>query len=230
MEIYLDIETIPEQPEEAARNNITATITAPGNISKAETIQAWHNGEGKYAGVKEQAIDTAYRKTALDGGKGSVCSIGFASGLDDITVITDQNIGEKALIATTFQRIAELLKKPQHESEPYFIGHFVPFDLKFLWQRAVILGVRPPFKLPFNGRHEQHYFDNMQAWAGYRDTISQNDLTAALSLPGKPDDIDGSRVWDYYKEGNYSIISEYNYYDLKTVIQVYRRITFRDAA
>ena len=226
MNIFLDIETIPQQPEQESRNAIALNITPPGKMSKAETIQAWHNGEGKYAGEKEKAIDAAYRKTALNGGKGSICSIGFASNMDNIVVQTDQNIGEKALLSCFFELVGELLQKRQHESNPYFIGHYVQFDLKFLWQRAVILDVSPPFELPFNGRHGKQYFDNMQAWAGYRDTISQNDLTTALGLPNKPEDIDGSKVWDLYKEGNYTAIAEYNRYDVETLIKVFSRFNF----
>ena len=62
MNVFLDIETIPEQPEESAKALIAETIEAPAAMKKPETIKAWHDGEGKYEGVKEKAIDDAYRK------------------------------------------------------------------------------------------------------------------------------------------------------------------------
>ncbi len=56
MNIYLDIETIPAQPEEKTKAEIAKTIEAPAAMKKAETIADWHNGAGKYAGVKDAAI------------------------------------------------------------------------------------------------------------------------------------------------------------------------------
>ena len=42
--IFIDIETIPEQPEEAVKARIAETIKAPATMKKAETIAEWHNG------------------------------------------------------------------------------------------------------------------------------------------------------------------------------------------
>ena len=70
MNIYIDIETIPTQPETDAKLDIAETIKPPASMTKAETIADWHAGSGKYAGVKDRKIDEAYRKTALDGTRG----------------------------------------------------------------------------------------------------------------------------------------------------------------
>ena len=47
MEVFIDIETIPEQPENEVKAEIAKTIEAPATMKKAETIEAWHNGEGR---------------------------------------------------------------------------------------------------------------------------------------------------------------------------------------
>ena len=78
MNVFIDIETIPAQPEDKAKQLIAESISAPKTMSKAETIQAWHDGEGKYAGEKEKAIEEKYRKTALDGTTGEIISIAYA--------------------------------------------------------------------------------------------------------------------------------------------------------
>ena len=66
----------------------------------------------------------------------------------------------------------------------------------------------------------------MQAWAGYKGRISQDNLAKALGIPGKPDDIDGSKVWDFVKAGKVDRVAEYNTYDVATVVEIHRRINF----
>ena len=110
---------------------------------------------------------------------------------------------------------------------PFFIGHNITFDLKFIWQRCVILGICPNFSLPFTGRHASHFHCTMQAWAGYGGRISQDRLCKALGMPGKADGIDGSKVWDCVKSGDTASVLAYNVNDVETVFELYRRQTFK---
>lgn len=225
MEIFLDIETIPEQPEDEAKARIAEGISAPATMSKPETIADWHAGAGKYAGAKDAAIEETYRKTAFDGTYGSVCSI--CAYVDDHWLITPDT-NEHEIVGTFVEWVAARMKaKYHHTQSPYFIGHNITFDLKFLWQRCVILGIKPPFSLPFDGRHNKDFFCTMQGWAGFRGHIGQSRLAKALKLPPKPDDIDGSNVWDHYKAGNLQRIAEYNKHDVETNIQIFKRLKFR---
>jgi len=220
MEVFIDIETIPEQPENEVKAEIAETIQAPATMKKQETIEAWHNGEGKYAGVKDAAIEDEYRKGALDGGRGEIISVCASIGGKLLSLYREDE-SESSLIAEIFSQITTA-----GVSSPYFIGHNVTFDLEFLWKRAVILGINPGFKIPFNGRHKSDYYCTMQAWAGYGKRISQDKLAKMLGFEGKPDDINGANVWDHYKEGNIERIAEYNQHDVETVISIYNRINF----
>lgn len=228
MNIYLDIETIPQQPEAEVKAEIAKTIEAPKTISKPETIQEWHEGKGKYAGVKDAAIEDAYRKTSLDGSKGQICSIAYATDTTGPESISIGNFSEYQVIDGAFFHISNILAgESKTPREPFFIGHYIGgFDLKFLWQRAVILGIKPPFKLPFDGRHGSHYYCTMQAWAGFKERISQDNLCKALGIEGKPDDIDGSKVWDFVKAGNIDRVAEYNRDDVEKVRMIYNRLNF----
>jgi len=229
MNIFIDIETIPQQPEDETKAEIARTIEAPKTMSKPETIQQWHNGEGKYAGVKDAEIEKAYRATSFDASKGEIVSISFASDeIDPVSVSRDIEITEMGVLYNAFDGIIKLLDMDHGGAKcAYFIGHYIGgFDLKFLYQRAVILGVKPPFKLPFSGRHGIDYYDTMQAWAGYRDTISQDNLCKALGVEGKPGDIDGSKVWDFVKGGDIDRVAEYNRDDVDKVRQIYNRLNF----
>lgn len=229
MNVFIDIETIPAQPEAETKAEIAKTIEAPAQMKKAETIAEWHNGEGKYAGVKDAAIEEAYRKTALDGAKGEIISVSYSDGKDILVTareLGDSEYNEKQLLKSVFNHIETICDNHGSKVEPYFIGHNISWDLKFLWHRAVILGVKPPFKLPFGGRHKSDYYDNMQAWAGYNQRISQDNLCKALGLDGKRDEVTGSNVWDFVKAGEVEKVAEYNKHDVEDVIKIYNRINF----
>jgi len=226
----LDLETLPQQPEEETRIAIAETIKAPAQMKKAETIADWHAGNGKYAGEKEAAIEKQYRDTSFDGSKGQICSISWAIGLDDepqSIFATPEIRTEADLLSNFFDRLREVL----NNRHPYFIGHYISgFDLPFLYQRAVVNGVNPGMKLGQWGRHEQHFFDNQSAWAGWKGTISQDNLCMALGIQiDEPEGIaglEGSTVWDFYKAGKYQEIEKYNCVDVLKVQANYKRLTF----
>lgn len=222
MNVFIDIETIPQQPEMESKALIAETIQAPAKMTKSETISDWHEGKGKYAGVKDAAIEDAYRKTSFDGAKGQICSIAWKVDGGVIASATDKD-GEKEMLELFFEdMIAQLNDRP-----PYFVGQYIGgFDLKFIFHRAIILGVKPPFKIPFDGRHGSSFYCTQAAWAGFGGRMSQENLCKALGIEGKPDDIDGSKVWDFYKAGKIDRIEEYNRYDVETVEKIYNRINF----
>jgi len=195
----------------------------PAKMSKVETIADWHAGKGKYKGAKDAAIEKAYRDTALDGGKGEIISIAWKVGRQVKSVYEELGTGDKLMIETAF----DCIDRECNKNPPYFIGHNIPWDLAFLWKRAVILGIKPPFKLPFGGRHKSDFYDNSQAWAGYNKRISQDDLCKVLGIEGKPDDINGSKVWDFVKAGKVERVREYNEYDVSTVETIWKRLNFK---
>jgi hypothetical protein len=221
--VFLDIETIPEQPEEEAKSRIAETIKAPAKMTKQETIDDWHNGAGKYAGVKDAAIEKAYRDTSFDAAKGQICSIAWAIEDEDVQVVYSDSGDDGGILRDAFEMIGDSLKgRP-----PFFIGHYIAeFDLKFIYRRAVINKICPPFEINFKGRHGQHYFDNRIEWCGFKDDISQDNLCNALGIEGKPCDIDGSQVYDFYKAGGIERIAEYNIDDVKKARMIYKRLTF----
>ena len=226
--IFIDIETIPAQPEDETKEEIANTIKPPSTMSKPETIQDWHDGAGKYAGVKDAAVDAAYRATSFDGGKGEVISATFGTCKDDlVTVYRPLGGSEADLLQNMFDAISNMSSNHGSKVAPYFIGHYVAgFDLKFLYHRAIVLQVKPPFDLPFPGRHEKDFYCTQQAWAGYGGKISQDNLCKALGIPGKPADMDGSKVWDFVKAGKIEAVADYNKDDVLKNIEIYNRLNF----
>ncbi len=223
MNVFIDIETIPEQPEAEAKALIAETIEAPATMKKADTIKDWHEGNGKYEGVKDAAIEDAYRKTSFDGAKGEICSIAWQVEGGELKSVSQATHGETVILDKLFLDLKESCKgRP-----PFFIGQYVAgFDLKFLFHRCIINQVNPGFKIPFDGRHTKDFYCTQAAWAGFNGRMSQENLCKALGIEGKPDDIDGSKVWDFYKAGKIDRIEEYNRHDVETVIEIYNRINF----
>ena len=66
----------------------------------------------------------------------------------------------------------------------------------------------------------------MPAWAGAGNRISLDKLCKALGLPGKADDIDGSKVWDFVKAGRIAEVAEYCKDDVRKARACHERIVF----
>lgn len=199
MNLYVDIETIPSQSPEV-HAAIAETITPPGNISKAETIAAW-NTEKKPALIKE-----AIAKTALDGSVGHICCIGLAANDSDPMSHSIENVADEARI------LDHVLNGITVKSlDPIrIVGHnVIGFDIRFIWQRAIVLGIRVPSWFPRDPKPwSGEVFDTMLAFAGQRGTIGLDRLCRALGLPGK-DDIDGSMVGQLWANGEHEKIAAY---------------------
>src|SRR5262249_43208719 len=78
------------------------------------------------------------------------------------------------------------------------VGHNIfDFDLKFIYKRSVICGVRPSVDLSFARYRSQPIFDTMHEWEkwGYGSKISLDKLARILGLPSsKAGGMDGSLV------------------------------------
>lgn len=116
---------------------------------------------------------------------------------------------------------------------PTIIGHNVcNFDIRFLWQRAIVLGVRMPGWFPRDPKPwGNDTFDTMTAFAGQRGTIGMERLCQALGMEGKGD-IDGSMIADLWQAGEYEKIASYCHADVERARAIHRRmqIAFGEAA
>lgn len=223
--LYLDIETIPAQSPEA-RERIAATVKPPAAMKKAETIAAWE------AEQKATAVEEAISKTSLNGAYGHICCIGWAVDDEEAqTVSIHHHDDEIDIIVNFFDLVSKEGRKARLFMKP--VGHnVINFDLRFIWQRSIVLGVRAPVWLPRDPKPwGGEAFDTMTAWAGSRDTISMDNLCSALGLPGKGD-IDGSMVDSLYSEGRHEEIAEYCRADVERTRAIHRKmmVAFGEAA
>lgn len=223
--LYLDIETIPAQSDDI-KARIAANVKPPAAMKKADTIAAWEKEQ------KAAAVEEAIAKTSLNGALGHICCIGWA--VDDEaaqSVSIHHHTDEIDIIVNFFDRVSKDANKRRLFVTP--VGHnVINFDLRFIWQRCISLGVRAPVWLPRDPKPwGGEAFDTMTAWAGSRDTISMDNLALALGLPGKGG-IDGSMIGQMYSEGRHEEIAEYCREDVDRTRAIHRKmqIAFGEAA
>jgi DNA polymerase elongation subunit (family B) len=224
MNIYLDIETIPSQSP-AVHDAIAETITVPGNISKAETIAAW------VADKKPALVKEAVAKTSFDGAYGHICCIGWAIDDEPAQTIWMEDVRDEKPILSGFLASLEALV-PQYQ-HPTIIGHnVIGFDIRFIWQRAIILGVPMPAWFPRDPKPwAGEVFDTMTAFAGARGMIGMDRLCGAMGFDGKGE-IDGSMIADLWAAKKFETITAYCAADVERTRQIHRRmqVAFGEAA
>lgn len=198
-------------------------------------------------------IDAEWRKTALDAGTGQVASVSAALGemtvlnimVDDLSIeeergmLTDlfegfelmlhEHAKQAALTSLAAQRRFDTesihLEVQRHRQVPVLVAHHAGFDIRYIWQRAVILGVTPPAWWPIDARpwDTDRVYDTMTAWAGHGNRIGLDRLCKALGLPGKTG-VDGSQVWDLVRDGRIEDVVEYCDDDVRRLRSVHRRM------
>lgn len=223
--LYLDIETIPAQSQDV-RDRIAQSVKPPAAMKKAETIEAWERDQ------KPEAVKEAISRTALNGAYGHICCIGWAIDDDEAQTVSIHHADDEIdILVNFFDLVSKEGRKTRLFMQP--VGHnVINFDLRFIWQRSIALGVRAPVWLPRDPKPwGGEAFDTMTAWAGARDTISMDNLCAALGLPGKGD-VDGSMVGQLFDEGRHEEIAKYCRADVERTRAIHRKmmITFGEAA
>jgi 3'-5' exonuclease len=234
MRIYIDVETVPSQAPKA-RENVRLAVKPPGNIKKPESIAEWWAKEG------EAAIEEAYRRQSFDAAAGELVSISWAG--DDCneahSAVRGPGESEGAMLAMFFGQlqahlqanaIRDLRGNEIWEDAPYFIAHNASFDLGFLWRRSIILGMRPPFKVPDpSAREGKDYGCTMARWAGYRGTIGMDRLCCALGVETPKGDMEGGMVFDAWLSGETERIARYNGADVLAVRAIWHRLNWEAA-
>lgn len=234
IKIFIDIETIPDQ-RDGAFDRYVSEVEPPGNYKKQETIDKWMAENAEAVAMEN------FLKTGLTGLHGEICSIAFA--VDDrnpISCVRKRDVATEQGLLTYFWNnvTAEIyadaeddvaLQARRNFARPQWIGHNVlDFDLRFLKQRSIICGVQPAYTIPADARHGfDDAFDTMKEWAGWRGYVKLDELVDALGIeaPGwaqEVAEVDGSQVWEMYRQGEYDNIAAYNLLDVWKVREIYR--------
>jgi hypothetical protein len=242
--ITLDIETTPDMRPgkrdayiQASRENFRAPSTltkeqAANDLgltdaseikftSKDAMLARWVE---RFRDEKADEVgDTEWRKTSFDGAKGQICCIGVA--LDDCDPIAIASDDEAHILRTFFALVDKHILR-SNLRRPTFIGHNIAgFDLRFVFQRAVINRVPVPIWWPHNARPwDDSINDTMLMWAGHGNRISLANLCNALGIESD-NEMDGSMVCDMVMAGRLQEVADYCADDVRITRECWRRMT-----
>ncbi|MDR1850220.1 MAG: hypothetical protein LBQ75_09280, partial [Zoogloeaceae bacterium] len=210
-----------------------ANLSVPKNYKDSDKVEAYLVGK---AAELDNSFADEYRKTSLDGARGQICVIGLAIDEDAPRAFFRDDWqdpeAERGILHDFFTTVSEEFQRRRSFSIPHFIGHnIIDFDLLFIFQRAVVLGIKPPDGIPFDARPwDPSVFDTCTKWAGVGNRVSLDKLCKALAIAGKGseigEDIDGSQVWDYVQRGEIAKVAEYCKGDVERTRAIFKRLTF----
>lgn len=220
--LYFDIETIPasEESEEKLRYLY-------------ERKKAKHDNRMEEGDDEFMSFGDFFDKTGTDGSFGRLVCIGYALNDKPAEALSGD---ERDQLRKFWEIVANV---------DLFIGHNVrDFDLPFIMQRSMILGVKPTWVrfeepgvskykmtkfLDFARYRSAPIFDIMWEWNHWKDKWDNKTIehiAIAMGIPTPKQGIDGSQVYEFYKKGKEKEIIEYCKRDVETNRAVYKRMTF----
>lgn len=209
--LFLDIETLPASEE------------------SLETLRMLF--DKKHKEFDQEKFNEFLEKTNFDGAFGRVLCIGYAVDSDSPQNFYNEN-NEKETLRQFWEMVSAISTEPRNPQYPdygvQFIGHNVmDFDLRFIYQRSIVLGVKPSYEINFARYRSYPVFDTMKEWSKWSNSSAGLEyLALALGIPSPKDGIDGSQVAEFYKQGKINDILEYCKRDVETTRAVYKRMVF----
>lgn len=210
--LFFDIETLPTTDKKVIER-IAASIKPPAKYTKKESIDAW------MAENYEQELKKEIHKTGLNGAYGSVACIAWAN--KDQTYCTNQAMNEVENIKWFYDQVSEF---------ETFSGHNIAgFDLKFLKQRSMILGIKPPKNIlkAMNAKPwDDCIRDIMLMWDSDKNKMASLDMMCWwFGVKHGMPDMDGSMVAETWPVDPQKVI-DYCISDVKAEREIYYKMMF----
>jgi 3'-5' exonuclease len=215
--LFLDIETVPQQPEYAALDDRWRALWG----SKAATLLRGREGE---------TPETIYERAGIYAEFGKIicisCGCIQGEGSERKLVLKSYAGDDEAALLREFGASLQ-----QHWARPdrFLCAHNgKEFDYPYLCRRMIINGIAIPEPLLIAGRKpwEVRHLDTMELWkfGDFKSYTSLNLLAAALGVPSPKDDLDGSMVGlVYWRERDLERIKRYCQKDVVTLANVLLR-------
>jgi 3'-5' exonuclease len=219
--IFLDIETLP--PSEDVRANLVTIFK-----QRAERSTEPNND---FAVAK--AVDAEFRQLALRGEYGRLLTIGIIVEREGAVVHKGTLGRDRATMrfhldeARTLKAFWNLIKDFDLRKDLFIGFNILDFDLHFIWQRSIIKGVRPTVSIPFARYRAHPVYDVMWEFENWKRRISLDELSTILGLESsKSTDVNGSKVYELFRQGQHQQIADYCMRDVLLVRDMYYRMNF----
>ncbi|OYU91981.1 MAG: hypothetical protein CFE29_03800 [Bradyrhizobiaceae bacterium PARB1] len=246
MEIYFEIVTVPTDRDDLrlAIDERYPLLSDPEPVTADKRLTDPAKIAADIASREKRALNDLYAKnrlatqrrmdafldTALDGGAGRIVAIAIA--IDDQPVAVtakDPDLGgEEQMLSQLGQYLRDLRACPDDIT---VVAHHADFALRFIFQRAVCLGVLDvlPAWWPqlLLSRLDPRVFCTMTRWAGWGNRIELSSLCRSLRLPVH-DDVTGADVYRLWINHRYGDIADHSADEVRRVRCVHRRMTIRD--
>lgn len=214
MYLILDIETIPNQsiqspemPDDFVKYGNTKD-ESKREIIRQEAIEQWNSGLTK--------------KMSLSGDLCQIISCGFIIANPDLSIVDGGVLFDENGDSEIIDQI--ICKMEGKKIVGWASKHF---DIHVIWKRAIMQGINYPIELyqeQIKKYDTKHHIDLMQIWNNF-EYGKMADCAKALGIECKTG-LDGSMIYDAYKEKRYEEIVAYNYEDCTTCLEIMRRIGY----
>jgi hypothetical protein len=223
LKIYLDAETLPPEMNEQQLEDFKANIKAPANYKDEAKIEKW----------LEDNLEKKYRDLAKTSSTAHVATLAYGLNNKAIECAYTEDRNEKLILETFYSDIVAAIEYEldgeggydDSNHEILWVGYNCrKFDLDLLWKRAKVHGLNNLADLIPRSRFDKSVIDLMEVFQGPNtmDFVSQDKVCKYFGIEGKPDGIDGSKVYDFWMAGEYERIAEYNIDDVEKVKQLYQ--------
>lgn len=233
VDIHIDAETLPPVFNDRDFIIFKNNLKIPGNIKKPETMEKWI----------EENWEEQYRSLATNTSKASFATLAwnFTRDKSKTTCLINTERNDKAIVETFYkhlkEHVIELSKADGVElseddlKDDKFMDYVVinwfgtnirTFDLDLLWKQCMKHRLYNFARLIPRKKFDDRVIDYVEIYNGPapHKYISQKEICELFGIQGKPDDIDGSQVYDYWMRGEYEKVAEYNIYDVDRVIDL----------
>jgi len=172
----------------------------------------------KSKGTDEQL----HLSTSFEGTFGRICCISIIKEGPQGIILQETYSGEEKDILEKFWKTSIGVDR--------FVGHNIwGFDLPFIYKRSIINGVKPR-KLNLARYRDIPIYDTMLQWELWNMKSAQklDTLAKIFGLPTSKDEMDGSMVYDYFRQGKLEDICRYCMKDVELTRKVYYKMAFDD--
>lgn len=215
--LFLDIETVPANDTITEEDLISSM---PGTIKKEESKTKWLSENNDKNGKAAKAI---VKKRSLSHYECKIVCLSYSFNGNKVQAIT----GTEVLILTRLQDvIMEFLNTQSDGSGLDLVGHNIKeFDAPIIFLRAAKYNLLKLHEIFYFGKKGMIDTMALGTYFDYKGKVSLDTLCAFFDIPTPKGEMDGSKVYDAYKEGRIEDVAKYCNKDVEALIHTYERLS-----